>query len=175
MNNKPRIHPEYEAAVKSFDAAMRLFQKQNYQGAKEIFEKLANNPVREVADRARVHLAVCEQKLSRQDSAPKAGNDLYLLGVAQLNARNMEAAIELLGKADKASPDHEEIRYALASAHAAQGNIESALEHLKAAIALRPENRFQARHDEDFHSIAADPRFKQLVFSQAIPGSRAAS
>lgn len=175
MNDKPQVHPEYEAAVKNFDAAMRLFQKQNYDRAKEIFEKLVSGPIHEVADRARIHLRLCEQKLSQQGPAPKSSNDLYLLGVAQLNARNLDAAIELLSKADKATPRREEILYALASARAVQGNVDVALEHLKEAIALRPENRFQARADDDFQAISADARFKQLVFGRATLGQKSSS
>ena len=40
---------------------------------------------------------------------------------------------------------------------------EAALEHLKAAVRLRPQNSFQARHDEDFHSLAEHPVFRSLV------------
>src|SRR5712692_5279816 len=53
---QPQGDPRYEAAVKNFALAARHFQKQNYEKAKELFEKLANNPLREVAERARVHL-----------------------------------------------------------------------------------------------------------------------
>jgi tetratricopeptide (TPR) repeat protein len=87
--------------------------------------------------------------------------------VAELNARNLDLALEHLNKADKLAPNREDIRYALAAAHALQGNTDAALEHLKAAVALRPGNRFQARYDGDFRSLAADPRFRSLVYSQA--------
>ena len=52
---------------------------------------------------------------------------------------------------------------ALAAAYALQGNSEAALEHLKAAIQLRPGNAYQARHDEDFQSLASHPVFRSLV------------
>ncbi len=155
---------QHLAAVKNFEAGARYFQKQNYEKAKEIFEKLAAaSAPPEVADRARLHLRLCQQRLGRSVPALKTAGDYYVLGVAELNARNLDVALEHLNKADKLEPNREHIRYALAAAHALQRNSDVALEHLKAAIALRPEDRFQARRDEDFESLAADPRFKSLV------------
>ena len=151
------------AAVKNYETGARFFQKQNYEKAEEIFEKLVNGPVREVADRARVHLRLCEQKLSRQTLVPKSGEDFYTLGVAALNSRNLDLVIAHLARANRMEHDQEHIRYSLAAAYALQGNTNAALAHLAAAIALRPANRIQARKDEDFTSLAADPRFGHLV------------
>jgi tetratricopeptide (TPR) repeat protein len=86
--------------------------------------------------------------------------------VAELNSRNLGMAVEHLGKACKLSPKSEDIRYALAAAYALEGNLDAALEHLRAAIELRPENRFQARQDKDFRSLMADPRFRSLVLAE---------
>jgi hypothetical protein len=47
-----RAHARYVTAVKNFEAGVRLFQKQNYERAKEVFEKLAGGPAYEVANRA---------------------------------------------------------------------------------------------------------------------------
>jgi tetratricopeptide (TPR) repeat protein len=163
----PRPDAKYLAAIKNFGLASRAFQRQNYGKAKEIFEKLAQGEVREVAERARVRLQLCQQKLSRPALGPKTAEDYYTLGVAALNARNMDAAIEHLTKVYKREPNQEHVRYALAAAHAVGGNLEGALEHLKAAITLRPANRIQARHDEDFLALASDPRFRQLVYPEA--------
>ncbi len=160
-----QIESQYLAAVKDFESAVRHFQKQKYDKARELFEELVKSPAREVAARARVHLQLCEQKLNSagRAPAPKTAEDFYNLGVLQLNARSFDSALENLGRAEKLKPDQEHVRYALAAAHALQGNSDAALEHLTTAVALRPENRGRARRDEDFHSLAPDPRFKQLL------------
>jgi tetratricopeptide (TPR) repeat protein len=160
-----RSDPQFKAALKSFSAATKHFQKQEYKKAQELFEQVVSSPARELAERARVHLALCEQKLGRPVPAPKTASDYYDLGVARLNARNLGEAIEFLSKADKADPDREHIRYALAAAHAILGNTDVALEHLKVSVALRSGNRYQARHDDDFQSLASDPRFQRIVIS----------
>ncbi|HLY60829.1 MAG TPA: hypothetical protein VKV95_08785 [Terriglobia bacterium] len=158
-----RSDPQFKAALKSFSAAARYFQKQDYGKAHDLFEKVAASAARDLAERARVHLVLCGQKLGRPGPAPKTASDNYDLGVAKLNARDLGQAIDFLNKADKANPHGEHIQYALAAAHAIQGNIEAALEHLKDAIALRSGNRYQARYDDDFQSLTADPRFQRLV------------
>jgi tetratricopeptide (TPR) repeat protein len=158
-----RAHARYVTAVKNFEAGVRLFQKQNYERAKEVFEKLACGPAYEVANRAETYLRLCEQKLGRKEAAPKTAADYYDVGVAQLNARDLERAIGSLNRADRLGPNQDHVRYALAAAHALLHNVDAALEHLKAAIGLRPANRFLARKDEDFRGLAADPRFRRLV------------
>jgi tetratricopeptide (TPR) repeat protein len=163
---RQRIDAQYQAAVKNFDAAIRAFQRQNYERAMEVFEKLAGSEFPEIADRARVHLRLCEQKVSRSGPAPKTAEEHYTLGVAALNARELDRAVEHLSKADKLRPKRDHIRYALASVHALLGNVDAALEQLEVAIKLRPANRFQARRDEDFQGLASDPRFRRLVYPE---------
>jgi tetratricopeptide (TPR) repeat protein len=90
---------------------------------------------------------------------------LYTLGVGALNSRHLDEAIEYLNKAQKSAPKLEHICYALAAAYSLRGDAESALQRLKEAIALRPENRIQARSDEDFQALATDARFRELVYA----------
>ncbi len=167
-----RSDPRYQSAIKNFEIAARAFQRQNYEKAKEVFEKLASCEVFEVAERARVHLRLCEQRLGRPAQGPKTSEGLYTLGVGELNARQLNAAVEHLTKAQRLDGKQDHIRYALAAAHALRGNPEEALEHLKAAIELRPENRIHARHDDDFRGLAQDPRFRNLVSHQAASDPR---
>lgn len=158
-----RIHGKYLAGVRSFEAGVRMFQKQNYEKAKEVFEKLLEGSTVEVRSRAQVYLHLCKQKLAQTELSLRTPEDYYDLGVTQLNARQVEAALENLTRANKLRPNQEHIRYALAAAHALAGNADAAIEHLTAAIELRPNNRYQASKDEDFHSLASDPRFTRLI------------
>ena len=160
---KQRLQLQYEAAVRNYDAAVRAFRRENYDKAAEIFEKLLASGVRDVADRAQVHLRLCKQRITRPPALPKSADELYALGVASLNGRNLELAAAQLGKADKIKPNQDHIRYALAATHALRGEIDAALEHLQAAVTLRPENRFHARRDDDFQCLATDPRFRRLM------------
>ena len=158
----------FHAAVRNFELGARALHKQNYEKAKEIFEKLASSGVAGVAERARVHLRLCEQKLSRPGPAPRKPEELYTLGVGALNSRRLDDAIEYLHKAQKSAPKLEHISYALAAAYSLRGDAEDALQHLRQAITLRPQNRIQAKLDEDFQALASDVRFRELVFNSQL-------
>jgi tetratricopeptide (TPR) repeat protein len=157
------VDERHVAAVRLFETGLQQEQRQNYRKAREIFEKLVATAPADVADRSRVHLRACAERLGVTGPAPKTAGDFHVLGVAALNVRNLERAVEHLNKAHKLEPKREEISYALAAAYSLKGDYDAALEHLKASILLRPENRFQARHDPDFEPISADHRFQALL------------
>jgi tetratricopeptide (TPR) repeat protein len=160
------------AAVKRFEAAVLYFQKERYGKAKEILKRLADKGPPEVADRARVHLRLCERR-SATASTPKTVADNYLFGVAELNAGRPESAANYLEKAHQQGPKREDVCYALAASYALQGKADAALELLKVAVDLRPQNRFQARQDPDFESLVGNPRFRELVGLAGSPAVRA--
>ena len=150
------------ASVKQFEVAVRYFHKENYGKAREILERLAEAAPPEVADRARAYLGLCARR-STAAPAPKTVADNYLFGVAELNGGRPDSAAHYLEKANKLEPKRDDVCYALAACYALQSKAAAALELLKAAIDLRPQNRFQARLDADFQSLAEDPRFRELV------------
>ena len=164
---RPRVGFQYQSAIKHFETGVRAFQKQNYGKAAEIFEKLVDSDARDIAERAHVHLRLCRQRTTRQTPSPKSAEEHYALGVAFLNARHLELAVEQLSKANKLKPNLDHVRYALAVSHALRGNSDEAFAHLEAAFALRSENRIYARRDEDFQGLANDPRFRRLVYPAA--------
>ena len=157
---------EREATLKSFEAAVHFFQKRDYAKAIPLFEKVASGPIREFADRARVHLRFCESR-QQHESRPKTAEVCYARGVAALNSGDYEHAVQYLSKSDKMTPNQEYVHYALAAAYGRQGDQDHALSHLETAIRLRPQNRIQALHDEDFQNLAGDPRFARLLVPQA--------
>ena len=85
-----------------------------------------------------------------------------------LNSRRLDDAIEYLNKAQKSGPKLEHICYALAAAYSLRGDAEAALRYLREAITLRPQNRIQAKRDEDFQALSSDARFKELVFNSNL-------
>ena len=136
-----------------------------------MFEKAAGSGLNDITARSKVRIKLCEQRLSKPQRAPKSPEDFYNLGVAELNARDLESAVEHLTKADKAAPKRDEVHYALAAAHSLMGNVDTALEQLKSAIALRPENRFLAQHDNDFEPLRSDARFRPLIYPESTSNS----
>jgi tetratricopeptide (TPR) repeat protein len=93
----------------------------------------------------------------------RSADDHYNVGIADLNRREIGAAIEHLQHALKLMPKGDHILYALATASALKGERDQALGFLKQSIHHRGENRFLAARDSDFETLQEDPEFKQLI------------
>ena len=128
-------------------------------------EKVVGGPGKELADRARVHLRIVEQRMQPVEAAsPRGPEDHYQQGVAMMNMGRWDDAREHLLKARKLSPKADYVIYAMAALDCLTGEAESAMENLKLAIQIRPENRYHARNDEDFAFLQEDPRFTELLY-----------
>jgi tetratricopeptide (TPR) repeat protein len=161
------MDPAIQAQLKLFDEAVRYFQQQKFHKAQQVYERVFTGPSKELADRAGVHLRICQQRIARPPVASlRSAEDHYHHGVAMMNLGHWDEAREHLEKAKKLSSKSDYIHYALAALDCLIGEIDSAMSHLKAAIELRPENRYHARNDEDFASLQEDPRFTELLYPE---------
>lgn len=159
--------PAKAEQLKQYEEALKLFQEQKFQRAKPLLERVLEGPTRELRDRAQMHLRVCEQRVSRAPAPPpKSAEDHYTQGVALMNLGRWDEAREHLDRARKAAPKADHIVYAMAALDCLTGEAESAMDNLKLAIQLRPENRYHARNDEDFAFLQEDPRFTELLYPE---------
>ena len=162
---RPTVDPAVEQQLKVFEEALQHFHQQRYAKAKLLFEKVLTGPSKEFADRARVHLRITEQRLQPLvATTPRSPEEHYQQGVAMMNLGRWDEAREHLLRARKLAPKSDYIIYAMAALDCLTGEADSAMENLKTAIALRPENRYHARNDEDFAFLQDDPRFTELLY-----------
>ena len=174
MPRKETIDPQIAAVMKLYAEAMKHFNKQSYRRAKEILEKVLVGPSRELADRARVHLVICEQRTQREVPVHlRSADDHYHYAVSQINVGNYEDARAHLERARKLAPKADYVYYALASVSALTGETDEAVDLLAQAIKLRPENRFHARNDADFRLLQDEPRFLELLYPERPVGAMA--
>jgi tetratricopeptide (TPR) repeat protein len=153
--------------LKLYEEALKQFQQQKWQRAKELFERVVDGPARDLADRAKMHLRVCAQRTTPEAATtPKSAEDHYTQGVALMNMGRWDEARNHLDRARKAAPKADHIVYAIAALDCLTGEADSAMENLKLAIQLRPENRYHARNDEDFSFLQEDPRFTELLYPE---------
>ncbi len=159
------VDPAVEEQLKQYEEALQLFQEQKYAKAKILFEKTLEGPTREFADRARVHLRIVEQRMKPTEApTPRSPEEHYQHGVAMMNMGRWDDAREHLLRARKLSPKADYVIYAMAALDCLTGEADAAMENLKIAIQLRPENRYHARNDEDFAFLQEDPRFTELLY-----------
>lgn len=163
---KPLPDPRYLQQVKLYEEGVKDFNEQRYSRARAVFEKVKEGFSKELADRATMHIRICEQRLARQGSTPRTLEENYNSGIAMMNLGRWDEAREFLEKAKKQGPKAEHVFYALAVLDSLTGEADGALANLKRSIELRPENRYHARNDEDFQFLLEDPRFTELLYPE---------
>ncbi|MHB8410745.1 MAG: TPR end-of-group domain-containing protein [Candidatus Acidiferrales bacterium] len=153
--------------LKAYEEGLKQFQLQKFPRAKQALERVLEGPNKELADRARTHLRICDQRVSRApEPSAKSAEDHYNQGIAMMNLGRWDEAREHLDRARKSAPKADHIVYAMAALDCLTGEAESSMQNLKIAIQLRAENRYRARNDEDFAFLQEDPRFTELLYPE---------
>lgn len=161
------VDPRLVQQRKLYEEAVVYFQQQKFHKAQQAFLKSLEGPGAEIADRAKMHLRVCEQRIARAANAtPRGSDEHYHQGIALMNLGRWDEAREHLERARKLAAKADYIHYAIAALDCLVGESDSALRSLKTAIELKPENRYHARNDEDFASLFDDPRFTELLYPE---------
>jgi len=156
----------HQHSLERFENALELFNHNQLGRARGIFARLTEDPARELAERARVYLSICEQRLSHTPLQLKTAEDHYNYAVGLANQGEAEESEQHFLKALKLSPNADYIYYALATIYALRNDVDGALENLLKAIELNEKNRYQAQNDADFAVLLEDPRFTELLYPE---------
>ena len=128
---------------------------------------------RELLERARLYLKVCERELEPKEPAPKTADEwVYAATVAQ-NSGDDATALRHLQRALAEDARHDHAHYMMAVASAQRHDTSTALEHLRRAVALNPENRSRARQDPDLEAIRDDAGFRAALETPPAEGAPA--
>jgi tetratricopeptide (TPR) repeat protein len=155
-----------QSQLAAFEAAMRLFHARSLAGARELFQQAAAGPELDVAQRARLHIAMCDRRLQQEIPTLRSAEDYYTYGIALINSRRAAEARQHLERALEIAPGADHIHYALALAQALSGDLTAAHDNLRRAIEIEPRNRGMARQDADFAPLASHPPFNALLYPE---------
>lgn len=153
-------------AVELFEKAMKALGKRDHEKAQEHLLALieAHADERDVAERARLYLGLCRQKLERKPAfKPKTLEDHINYGVLLHNRGEFGEALKVLQQAAELQPKNEHVLYCIAASSAQAGDAPAALKSLRAAIELSPTSRAQARVDSDFDALRDNEEFLDLL------------
>ncbi|MFZ1011686.1 MAG: hypothetical protein WAN65_32920 [Candidatus Sulfotelmatobacter sp.] len=157
--------PRVTQALQNYEAGLRALQEHKYDKAKPLFQKVLAGPTKELTDRAAIHLSICNQHLERSSTTQfKSVEEHYDYAVSLMNVGDYVTAREHIEKLIKQSPKTDFVVYGLAALDCLTGHVEDSLKHLDEALRLNASLRFQARNDSDFHNLAEDPRFTELLY-----------
>src|SRR3954454_18215530 len=156
----------FQVSLQSYEQALKALQIQKFDKAKPLLEKVVLTGPKDLGDRARMHLNICEQQLSKTQNSFDSVEEHYDYAISLMNMADFVTAREHLDKIANQSPKLHFVWYGLALLECLTGHTNESLQHLAEAIRLDPRARFQARNDSDFKSMADDPRFTELLYPE---------
>ena len=156
--------PGFAQAVQNYELGLRAMQERKFDKAKAHLQKAAGGSSKELADRAGIHLNICNQHLERAAIQFRTLEEHFDYAVSLMNVGDYVGAREHLEKLSRQSPRADYVAYGLAALDCLTGHVEDALRNLDTAIRLNPTIRFQARNDSDFQNLVEDPRFTELLY-----------
>jgi tetratricopeptide (TPR) repeat protein len=156
----------FAQALQGYEQAVKAMQAQRFDKAKPLLEKVIDSGPRSLVDRAKVHLSICEQQLTRKQKVFNTPEEHYDYAVSLMNMGDFVGAREHFEGLVKEKPKLDFVWYGLAVLNCLTGRTPESLENLATAIKLNPQNRYQARNDSDFRNMADDPRFTELLYPE---------
>ena len=157
--------PRASQALQSYEAGLRALQEHKFDKAKPLFQKVLAGGSKELSDRATMHLNICNQHLERSATTQfKTIEEHFDYSVSLMNVGDYITAREHIEKIVKQAPKTDFVIYGLAALDCLTGHVEESLKHLDEALRLNANLRYQARNDSDFHNLAEDPRFTELLY-----------
>ena len=166
-SNKPvklMDDPRFAQAVQNYEAGLKFLQAHKYDKAKSCLEKVLAGASPELADRAAAHLSTCNQHINQDSATFKSPEEKYDYAVSLMNTGDYVSAREVFAELTKQHPKLDFVWYGAAALNCLMGHFPDAINELSEAIRLKPGNRYQARNDTDFKSLADDPRFTELLY-----------
>ena len=126
----------YEKTLSSYSQAAKAFRRGDCKKAIEYFGAFIEKyPMeRELVDRAKLYMKICEDKGKKDDIVLKDFDDYYEMGVFKLNQGAYEEALKLFNQALAKDPSKGKIIYLIGKTHYLMGDKDKFLENLKSAI-----------------------------------------
>lgn len=171
----PPRKPEFYEAVAVYERGVQALQRHDFGGAASYFRTVLDRfpDERELLERARLYLRVCERETSRQPAPEvKTPEERVYAATVALNSGDHSGALDHLQRALGEDPESDHAHYIMAVALGMRNRADEALEHLRQAIALNPENRGIAKQDPDLDILRGHDRFNDALETPPAPNRR---
>jgi tetratricopeptide (TPR) repeat protein len=155
-----------------YERGLQALQRRDFAASAEALRTVIERypDERELLERARLYLKVCERELEPKDPAPKTADEWVYAATVALNAGDEATAHRHLQRALTEDARHDHAHYMMAVVSARRSDSGAALGHLRHAVSLNPENRSLARQDPDLDALRDEPAFKAALEAPAAEG-----
>ena len=164
----------YAEAVAAYERGLKALQRHDYARARDTLEGiLTSYPAeRELLDRVRLYLQVCERRTQAPEAAPQTVEERLYAATVALNAGDQQEALQLLSGVQAEEPDNDHALYMMGVTQLVNGDSVAGLDYLQQAIALNPDNRALARQDPELEALQSTDAFKHMLETTVSPPRR---
>lgn len=157
--------PTFYDAIAIYESGVRALQRHDFEGAAEAFRQVLDRypEERELLERARLYLRVCVRETAQRAAAPQSTPERVYAATVALNAGNSEVALAHVQRALDQEPASDHAHYIMAVVRSARSETDKALDHLRRAIELNPDNRSLASQDADLEVLRETAGFRSLM------------
>lgn len=166
----PPRKPTYHEAVALYERGLQALQRHDFAAAADALRTVIERypDERELLERARLYLKVCERELMPQQTDPRTAEERVYAATVALNAGDESAAVHHLQRALAEDPEHDHAHYMMAVAMTRRQDTPAALEHLRRAITFNAENRGLAKQDPDLEPLRETDAFRTVLETPSI-------
>jgi Tfp pilus assembly protein PilF len=152
-----------------YERGLQALQRRDFAASAEALRNVIERypDERELLERARLYLKVCERELEPKEPAPKTPDEWVYAATVALNAGDEATALRHIQRALSDDARHDHAHYMMAVVSARRSDAVAAIEHLRQAISLNPENRALARQDPELEPLRDDTAFRAIVEAPA--------
>jgi tetratricopeptide (TPR) repeat protein len=161
----PPRRPAFYEALAVYETGVRALQRHDFEAAADSLRGVIQRypGERELVERARLYLQVCERETARRPSGPQTPSESVYAATVALNAGDVDGALGHLNRALERAPESDHAHYIMAVALVDKGDPSRALVHLRQAIALNQDNRSVALQDPDLSALHDLEAFRQVL------------
>jgi tetratricopeptide (TPR) repeat protein len=156
---------EYQKTLAAYNQAMKNFHNKNYEKASQLLmaflEKYSSE--KELVDRARIYLKICENQLKKASEALKTFDDYYESSIIKINENEPDEALKLLEEAQKMKPEEGKIFFLMADALCLMEKEDECLENLRKAIQIDESFAVLAQNEPNFEPLWDNKKFNLIT------------
>jgi hypothetical protein len=161
---------ELNKITTQFSEAIKQFSKKDFKKAKELFADINSTygesefySVLEIFARSKIYHSIAEAQLNPIKLELKSDEDYLNEGLFQLNAGDLERALELFNHLKSKKYGDPFVDYLMALAFLKSDDIDASLKHLKICFDQDESYKILAQNESDFDPLYETEEFQSLI------------
>jgi predicted Zn-dependent protease len=167
---KLKEEKELQTITAEYEKALQLFHKKSYHKADAAFKQIIETykdsefySVLEIQTRVKVHHAITQAQMHPSTIKLETMQDYVWEGVFQLNAGNLDKALELFNHAEKENHKDAYLYFLMAAAYLKKEDADNSMRYVEKCIKKDAAYKVIVYNEPDFEPLLQNQDFLDLV------------